>query len=77
MKKFYFTFGSDRKFPYQNGYVIVMADDLLDAIDLFRGRFPDRNPGIVNCSFWYTEEEWRPMYGNKEPYEIIGGKANE
>lgn len=58
MNNFYFTFGSDKGFPYQTGYVIVKADDMADAINKFRMRFPDRHKDTVNCSFWYTEKQW-------------------
>lgn len=36
MKKFYFTFGTDEGFPYQDTYLIVMATDLKEAIEKFR-----------------------------------------
>ena len=56
--KYYFTFGSNKGFPYQNGYVIVIANSLGEAIEKFRKKFPDRNKNIVNCAFWYTQEHW-------------------
>ncbi len=73
-KKFYFTFGSDPGFPYQNTYIIVMADTESEAVEKFQAKFPDRHKGIVNCAFWYPEEEWRgslseAAYG--EPAEVI------
>lgn len=75
MNKYYFTFGSHSFFPYQNGYVIVKADTLSKAIEKFRSRFPDRHLNTVNCSFWYTEEEWRntAMSSDKryKCYEVI------
>ena len=58
MKKFYFVFGSDPEFPYQNGWVEVHADDLKGAIAKFRTRIPDRQNGQLNCAFWYDEAEW-------------------
>lgn len=56
--KFYFTFGSDPGFPYPNAYIIILAENEPDAIKKFRGKFPDRNEGVINCAFWYTEEQW-------------------
>jgi hypothetical protein len=58
MNKFYFTFGTNEEFPYRGGWVEVFADNLKHAISKFRTRFPDRHKGIVNCAFWYTEEQW-------------------
>lgn len=56
--KMYFTFGSDPGFPYQNGYVIVHGNSNDAAIKKFRERFPDRHENIVNCAFFYTQEQW-------------------
>jgi hypothetical protein len=58
LKKYYFTFGSNEQFPFQNTYLIVMADSLEEAIQMFRDQHPDVHENTVNCSFWYTEEEW-------------------
>ncbi len=73
-KKFYFTFGSDPGFPYQNTYVVVMANTEREAVEKFRAKFPDRHENVVNCAFWYSEEQWRgslneAAYG--EPAEVI------
>ena len=57
-KKFYFTFGSDSRFPFPNAYIIILAEDEKGAIRKFREKYPDRNEGTVNCAFWYTEEQW-------------------
>lgn len=59
MEKYYFTFGSDIKYPYQNGYIIVQADNLNQAIEKFRNKYPDRNKGVVNCAFWYSHQQWK------------------
>lgn len=40
MNKFFYTFGSDEKFPYQNGWVEVHAADWNEAHEKFRARFP-------------------------------------
>ncbi len=73
-KKFYFTFGSDPGFPYQNTYIIVMADTERAAVEKFRAKFPDRHKNTVNCAFLYPEEEWRGSLneaGYGEPAEVI------
>lgn len=50
---FYYTFGSSEDSPYQGGWVEVHADILLEAHKKFRERFPDRTPGVLNCSDYY------------------------
>lgn len=74
MKKFYFTFGSSEKFPYQNGHLIVKARCIEDAVDTFKKKYPDRTEGFMNCSFIYEEWEWKRtiMYERgEEPKEIL------
>lgn len=74
-KNFYFTFGSYEKFPYQNGYIIVKAEDVLGACKKFRGKFPDRTKGVMNCSDVYTETLWKKVcskfYSDRKPFEVI------
>lgn len=69
LKNYYFTFGNNLQFPYQDEYLIVKADNPYQAINLFRACYPDRIEGIMNCSFFRTEEEWQSF--EKEPVEII------
>lgn len=74
MKKYYFTFGSWVKFPYQNTYLIVMASSYSNAVKGFREKHPDVNPGCMNCSDCYTEEQWErvgKLYADRNPAEII------
>ena len=67
MKKFYFTFGSDEKFPYQNGYIVIIAEKYQDAIEKFKNTYPSRTPGdtTLNYSFDYNEVEWDISKNNK------------
>lgn len=44
MNRYFYTFGSDPGFPYQNGWVEIRADSFEEADRKFRARFPDR-PG--------------------------------
>ena len=55
---FFFTFGSSEHFPYKYGHVIVNANDEETAIKTFRKFYPDKNEGIVNCAFIYSDKEW-------------------
>lgn len=77
-KRFYFTFGSDPEYPYgQDDYVLVYADDLMEAVEKFKAKHPNR-PGsdCVNCAFWYKQDAWdngtRLFYEGREPIEVIG-----
>ena len=57
--RFYFTFGTSPLFPYQVGWVEVIADNYEQASNKFRTRFPDRNDGLLNCAFSYSESFWK------------------
>ena len=61
MNRYFYTFGSDPGFPYQNGWVEVRAASREEADRKFRARFPDRSNGVMNCSFFYDEEKWSQM----------------
>lgn len=75
-KPYYFTFGSDEAFPYQNTYLIVFARDHHDAVAKFRKKYPDRpgHEGTYNAAFSYTQEEWLGSVNEKtygRPAEVI------
>lgn len=57
MQKFYFTYGSSSKFPYQDGWTEVIAKNKKDAIELFHRVHPRTN-GWINCAFLYSEEDF-------------------
>lgn len=75
--KFYFTFGSDPAFPFgRNEYVVVHAANMGEAVHKFQREYPNRRgSNLVNCAFWYDEEEWnsrtKQYYPNTEPAEVI------
>lgn len=66
MAKYYYTFGMDEKFPFQGGWVEVIAPGIKDAHAAFRRKYPDQTPGSLNCSDYYTEREFMEtfMYEN-------------
>lgn len=77
MANFYFTFGSNPAFPYgRDDFVQVVADDIREAVTIFRHHHPNR-PGsnLVNCAFWYTEDEFskfrEEFYPGREPVETL------
>jgi len=63
MNRYFYTFGSDLKFPYQNGWVEIRAVSWEEAHAKFRARFPSRpgHDGTLNCAFFYDEEQWKKM----------------
>lgn len=77
MNKFYFTFGTDRQYPFQNGYIIVEANNLNSAARIFKEYFPNR-PGseALNCAFYYTEESfmknWDWCWSKSKCHGVIG-----
>ncbi len=78
MASYFFTFGSDERFPYgRNDYVEVIAENAHDACELFREHHPDRpgSEGIINCSFIYSDEKFNEFrnefYPGRAPIEVI------
>ena len=77
MHNYYFTFGTDPRYPFGiDDYVKVTAPDLRSAIQIYRDHHPDR-PGshLVNCAFYYDEDEFLPMidkyYHGADPIEVL------
>ena len=58
LNPYYFTFDSAEQFPYQNGYLIIYAQDHHSAFQIFRSKYPDREPGCLNCSDYYDGKAW-------------------
>ena len=48
MEIFYFTYGTDKNFPFQGGWTEIHAADRKQAVALFRREHPDRSPGLVS-----------------------------
>lgn len=78
LKCFYYTFGSDEKFPHRNGWVIVAAHDWDEADAKFRARFPDRpgHEGLLNCAFTYSADRGKEIdpehtWTGYQCYEIL------
>ena len=74
--KIYFTFGDHPQFPFgRDDYVVAEGLDKKDAIAKFRRRHPDVNDGLLNCAFYYDENEFRDIcekyYAGKKPAEVI------
>jgi hypothetical protein len=57
MNKYYFTYGTDGQ-PFVGGWTEVEAPNVNLACAAFRLAHPDKEPGILNCSSAYTEENF-------------------
>lgn len=55
--KYYFTYGTDGQ-PFVGGWTEVEAPNVNLACAAFRLAHPDKEPGILNCSSAYTEENF-------------------
>ena len=75
--KYYFTYGTSESFPYQNGWSVVMADSISQALLLFNCAHPPRyidypseQAGVANCSGIYSEDafEQTSMYKNGDNF---------
>lgn len=63
MEKFYFTHGSDSK--YGGGWTVVEAENIEQAVELYRMLHPDKN-GYLDCCTYYWEIRFKDtdMYKN-------------
>lgn len=72
MEIFYFTYGTDKGFPFQGGWTEIHAADRKQAVALFRREHPDRSLGLVNCSSIYTEKQFQdkvlPLYKDGDTF---------
>ena len=72
METFYFTYGTDKNFPFQGGWTEIHAADRKQAAALFRREHPDRSPGLVNCSSIYTKKQFQdkvlPLYKDGDAF---------
>jgi len=60
LKRYYFTFGTAPEFPFCGGWVIVVAPDFHAAAQVFKAYYPsERDPGILNCADYYSEESFQ------------------
>ena len=68
MERFYFTSGTEGQ-PFVGGWTLVEADNIHAAYAAFRAYHPDQTPGILNCCWVYTEEQFKRT-------EMAGPKGN-
>ena len=56
MKKFYFTYGSSKNYPFHGGWTEVIAPNKHMAIGAFNAVHPPRIENIINCASVYDEK---------------------
>lgn len=78
MKKMYFTFGSDPRYPHGRGdYMVVMGQTQKDCIDTYQKKYPPRDPEshIINCADYYNQAQWDKLkndyFKGVEPKEVL------
>lgn len=74
---FYFTFGSWEKYPFQDGYLVIYAEDIKMAALRFMELYPNpSNPEVLNCADYYSQREWigitKTYYKGRSPFQVIG-----
>lgn len=80
-KNFYFTFNKDEKtqMPYHDAYLIVRANNIYTALDLYQINHPNVHTGIINCSYYFGYPEWEKEISKhwvgQEPKEIITAQS--
>ena len=62
MLNFYFTYGTDERYPYRGGWTTVTAPDYKKAVEVFRTVHPNIRKGIINCADIYSEMEFRKVF---------------
>lgn len=58
MPKFYYTYGTDPRYPFHGGWTEIEAPDWAAANGLFRTFHPDRGTGLYNYADSYSEAEF-------------------
>lgn len=77
MKNYYFTFGSDEKFPFHDGFIVVKADSIKEAARKFDEWYPNEMyEDTLNCSDYYSEKDWKKIlekgfYKNQSPLAVL------
>lgn len=56
--KMVFTYGTSGH-PYVGGWTEIVAPTTRMCFELFRAYHPDKTPGILNCAFFYTWNDFK------------------
>lgn len=72
LNNYYFAFGTSESFPFQGGWVIIKAPDIVTAKKIFMLYFPNE-AGYLNCSFVYPEASFKETKMYREADNIGAG----
>ena len=68
---YYFTYGTDKQYPFILGWTRVSAPSYEAAVAAFKAFHPNRNgSGCINCADIYTEQQFN---ATSLPFEGNGG----
>lgn len=70
MNRFYFTFGSDERFPFQGGWVEILAATMSGAVKVFDAYFPNR---FGNTSLYTARFDEEVFLGTGFPDKGVSG----
>ena len=80
LNSFYYTFGTADTQPFQRGWIEVQALNRQHADQLFRSSYPDRTPGVLNCSSVLDQthfEEYLDVLADYPDWQICHGIIQE
>lgn len=78
LNRYYFTFDVGHNLPFRGGYVLVLARDINSAARIFNEYHPCDTPDEVNCSEYYSAEQFQEKYMQRNGeykgvcHEVIG-----
>lgn len=58
MNSFYFTYGTEKQYPFQGGWTLVFADSFDIALMVFDAYHPRQENGCINYALMYNEDEF-------------------
>lgn len=77
IKRYYVTFGTDERYPFEGGYLIILAHSAKEANGIYRSQYPDRTEGVLNYAFMYVEDVWErdrmyeKYYSGMAPHTVL------
>ena len=58
LSNYYFTFGTDGRYPSRGGWVQIETESMNQAMEVFQQRFPGLTPEMLNCADYYTQAQF-------------------
>lgn len=57
LKKFYFTYGTSKSYPFRGGWTLIYAPNISAAAQIFKAYHPCLGESnLLNCCDYYTAE---------------------